>query len=145
MRKRLLALFITLLLMFSFVSLNVFAVNPNEEDKKASSSVQPQWSTFTTITCSLNFSGITGYVSAKANATSSTTQIEGTMTVYKKVLLFWVEVDKWTGIAYTNTINMSQTFTGESGKNYKLVFEATATYNGGYIESGSYEATATCP
>ena len=67
------------------------------------------------------------------------------MTVYKKVLLFWVEIDRWAAIAYTNTINMSQTFTRESGKKYKLVFEATAIYNGGYIESGSYEATATCP
>lgn len=144
MRKRTIAVLCIVLLSLSTLPLNVFATANTKDDFSSSSLiVQSRWSILATITCSIDFIGTTGYVNAKAMARSGTSNMSGTVTVYKKVVFFWFEVTSWSNESTSSTLNINETFTGESGNNYKAVFDVTATYNG-IPESASFEATGTC-
>lgn len=143
MKKRIILFALVILLVFAVGTLHVSASTGNSFST-VTSEAQTRWSAFTGVSTQIDFSGNTGYVSAKATASSSTSQIEGTITVYQKVLIFWVEELTWTRTVSSNTINMSETFTGINGKEYKVVFEATATYNGGSTETVFAQDTAIC-
>ena len=63
---------------------------------------------------------------------------------YKNTSGSWIEVDKdWNYDVNSSTFAVSETFTGVSGREYKIEAKGTVT-KAGYAETISKTATATC-
>ena len=92
--------------------------------------VEPQWANILSLTNNFNFNGINGTTKATAIGKSGTTQISGTLTVYKQVGSSWVYVDSDSDSSTTNILTVSVDVTGEASGYYKSVFDVAVTRNG---------------
>lgn len=125
--KKFLALLLTAVMMFS-MSIVAFAAVPDTDV------VSPLWDNVYSATNAISFNGTAGKAESVITGKTGTTKITGTIAVYK---LIDEETDKWDFVGYkgdtTTTsrgLNLSCTFTGESGAYYKSVLNVTVTTNG---------------
>ncbi len=102
-------------------------------------SVIPMWDNVRRIVCDVSFSGTSGTVECTVTGMSGTTSISGTATLYEGD----TEIDSW-NVTGTRSAFLAETFTGKSGKTYRLELEIDVTRNG-VVEPISVDDTATCP
>lgn len=106
--------------------------------------IAPCWNYMDQLDVELTFSGTSGTAEGSVNRIFGvTTQLSGTLTVYKKVGSSWVYVDSITSSS-TRTLNIELPFSATKNVQYKAVFSVTAYGNGG-SESDSVSTTKTCP
>ena len=87
------------------------------------------------LSVSLLFSGKQGYVTCKVEGATGTTKIDATVTIYKKNFWgSWVETgNSWNYSVSDDNLSENETFTAESGKEYKAVLSAN-------VLNGTWEA-----
>ncbi len=107
--------------------------------------VEPLWDNTNIFTATLSFNGTRGtatvYVDGQSGVTDITLEIK---LYYKNTSGSWIEVDKdWNYDVNSSTFAVSETFTGVSGREYKIVVKGTVT-KAGYAETISKIATAMC-
>ncbi len=105
-----------------------------------------RWSYTRSVSCDIYFSGTQGSVLASVYGNTSVTRIKGTIDFYyKNILGLWIKVDQgWTYDVYSDELDIYETFSAVSGREYKAVLSATV-YAGTSSESVSLSATGTCP
>jgi hypothetical protein len=110
-----------------------------------SNGVTPRWTGVADVNAFLDFYGTEGEVTLTSTKDSSTTKLEGVVTIYKWVNGQWVYVDSMTKSVTRGTLFISIVFDGTSGVQYKMEVEITA-YNGTtVIEEITDVKYATCP
>lgn len=130
MLKKILALVMCLVLM---CGMGVVASAETAENK-----VQPRYSYTNIITATLTNSGGKALCGADVEGYSgTTTKIVITMTLQKKTLLWWSEVEEWTTTSNTFYATLVKTATVDSGK-HRVKVEATV-----YSGSNSEEVSCT--
>ena len=92
--------------------------------------VEPQWVNILNLGNDFNFNGVNGTSTATVMAKPGTTQISGTLTVYKQVGSSWVFVDSESDTSTTISLTISLDVTGEASGYYKSVFSVSVTRNG---------------
>lgn len=104
--------------------------------------IMPLWDNTSGILPQLNFCEDVGYADASVTGYTGCSHIEATVTVYRKSVFSWVEVDSWTDEVYGDIITISEQFDATQGTKYKLVVEASVTLNG-VVEDVEKEITKT--
>lgn len=127
MLKRVASLFLAVLLLFT----GSFAANAVVLDDD----IQPLFDYTSSVSSNLSISSGTAHCTTQVVGYGSTTKIKITMTLQKKTLLWWSEVDTWTTTYYDNTAMMSKTCSVNSGK-YRVKSELVV-----YSGSNSEEIT----
>lgn len=122
-----------------FILTGILCIYTNAAD------ISPLWMNASSVTCSLMFSGSTGYVSASVDGQSGTTRIEGTVTAYRKVGTLWIYVSSWVKNENSDHISINGTFTGASGVTYKAVITANVIKDGISESVSASSNTAICP
>ena len=89
--------------------------------------VEPLWDNTNIFTATLSFNGTRGtatvYVDGQSGVTDITLEIK---LYYKNTSGSWIEVDKdWNYDVNSSTFAVSETFTGVSGREYKIVVKGT--------------------
>ena len=106
--------------------------------------IAPCWDYMEQMEVELTFSGTSGKAEGSVNRIFGvTTQLSGTLTVYKKVGTSWVYVSSTTSSS-TRTLSVHLPFSATKNVEYKAVFSVTAYGNDG-SESDSVSTTKTCP
>ena len=106
--------------------------------------VSPQWEYMSTADVSISFTGTSGKASVYVSRIYQvTTELAGTITVYKQVGNTWEYVASNSGSS-TRSLSVSVEFTAEKGATYKAVADITA-YGSTGSESDTISDTATCP
>ena len=138
MKKRIVAIIMTLCLMFSLVPATVHAAQVEP--------IQPMWDNTMTFTANLGFSSTDGSVTVYIRGQSSVTNITADVKLfYKNTAGIWVEIENdWVYSTNQRYLTITEHFEGESGCEYKIEVSGTVTMNG-YAEAISKTATATCP
>ena len=108
MTKRITSLVLAILLLFTG-SVAVSAATGEE-------TVQPLYDYTSSTSVNLSVSNDTAYCTAQLIGYASTTKIVITMTLQKKTLLWWSEVDSWTTTYNDNVAMMSKSCSVGSGK-----------------------------
>ena len=108
--------------------------------------VQPRWSYTASVIFNMYFADELGSLEGSVRGYSSVTKIEGTITLYKKNFLgLWSKTgDTWDVSTSSDTLEIWETFTAESGKQYKAVLDVDV-YSGSNSENITDDATGTCP
>ncbi len=101
--------------------------------------IMPMWDNARRITCDVSFIGTSGTVECKVIGMSGTTSISGTATLYEGD----TEIDSW-NVTGKSSSSLYETFTGKSGKTYRLELDIDVTRNG-VVEPITLDDTATCP
>lgn len=109
----------------------------------APSTVTPLWDNISDMDLEISFSGTNGTAAGILTKQSGVTSVEGTVTVYRAFANGWIYVDSESKNTIGN-LGINVDFTGISGVEYKVVFEATA-YRGDVGESHTVTKYATCP
>lgn len=130
MTKRIASLALAMLLLFT----GSFAVNAAIADNNIA---QPLLDYTSSATVGISISSGTAYCESQLIGYSSTDKIKITMTLQKKTLLWWSEVDTWTTTYYDSVALMSKSCTVGSGT-YRVKAEFTA-----YCGSDSETITVT--
>ena len=107
--------------------------------------IMPRWDNAQRVNVSLYFTGTSGTVSVYIQGNSDVSNITATATLYHKNWLgIWVESgEEWSYNVNQSYLSASESFTGKSGRQYKVELTGTVTKNG-YSESISASATAEC-
>ena len=107
--------------------------------------IMPRWDIAQRVNVSLYFTGTSGTVSVYIQGNSDVSNITATATLYHKNWLgIWVESgEEWSYNVNQSYLSASESFTGKSGRQYKVELTGTVTKNG-YSESISASATAEC-
>lgn len=106
--------------------------------------IAPCWEYMEQMDVELTFSGTSGKAEGSVNRIFGvTTQLSGTLTVYKKVGTSWVYVNSISNSS-TRMLSMELSFSATKNVEYKAVFSVTAYGNGG-SESDSVSTTKICP
>ena len=107
--------------------------------------IMPRWDNAQRVNVSLYFTGTSGTVSVYIQGNSGVSNITATATLYHKNWLgIWVESgEEWSYNVNQSYLSASESFTGKSGRQYKVELTGTVTKNG-YSESISASATAEC-
>ncbi len=105
--------------------------------------VVPLWDNIWTMNCILTFSGTEGHATANSRGQSGTTQMSGTLTVYKQTARGWSEIVSDSDTVSGDAIALSVDLTGDFNGYYKAVFEVTCTRNG-VSESETKTSYDTC-
>jgi len=92
--------------------------------------VEPLWVNILNLNNVFNFNGINGTSTGTVIGKSGTTQISGTLTVYKQVGSSWVFVDSDSDSSTSNSLVVALDVTGEASGYYKSVFSVSVTRNG---------------
>ena len=132
MKKRISCL-IMAIIMLTIATIPVFAV-------------QPRWLYTNSVIFAMYFDGEEGYLEGSVDCYSTTTKIEGTITLYRKNILgIWTKTgDEWYLSTSSDYLDISKTFSAESGKKYKAELDVDV-YSGSNSENITDEATGTCP
>lgn len=138
MKRKLIAFIMVCCVLFMLVPATIQATEPLV--------IQPRWANTNTFTAKINFSGTAGSVSVFINGDVGVTNITADVSLYyKNTSGSWVEIEKnWDYDVDQDFLSISESFTGVAGREYKIEISGTVT-KGGYAESISKTATATCP
>ena len=107
--------------------------------------VTPRWTGIADVNAFLNFYGTEGEATLSSTKDSSTTKIEGVVTIYKWVNGQWVYVDSMTKSTTRSTVFIAIVFDGISGVQYKMEAKVTAYSGTTVIEEITDVRYATCP
>ena len=107
--------------------------------------VTPRWTGVADITLAFNFYGTEGEATFTSTKDSSTTKLEGVVTIYKWANGQWVYVDSMTKSTTRSTVFISIVFDGISGVQYKMEAKVTAYSGTTVIEEITDVRYATCP
>ncbi len=125
MTKRILSLILSMFLLFT----GSVAV-------AADDAVQPRYNYTSSTTVNISISSNTAHCTAQLIGYSSVDKIKITMTLQKKTVLWWSEVDTWTTTYYNSYALMTKDCSVGSGK-YRVKAEFTV-----YSGSNSEEITS---
>lgn len=90
--------------------------------------VQPRWDVTVMVDMELSFSGNSGTAGVFIAANPGTDNITATLTLYRlNNAGDWVEQMSWDYDVNDDYLSAIETFTGTSGREYKLELEATVT------------------
>lgn len=133
MKKRITCLMLSVIILLIAI-LPVYAINP-------------RWSYTNSVTLIMNFKNGIGHVEGTVLGYYDVTEIEGTITIYRKNILgSWTKTgDTWSlysAIHYMNIDGIE--FDAESGKTYKAVLDVDV-YSGSNSENITDETIGTCP
>lgn len=101
--------------------------------------VTPLWDNTDMLYCNISFSGSNGTVMCDISAISSTTSIEGTLTLYEDN----VELESWEIDTDSSYVTVIESFSGVKGSTYRLVLDAEVVANG-YTEPLDYSVSKRC-
>lgn len=137
-KKRIVAIIMTLCLMFSLVPATVHAAQVEP--------LQPMWDNTQTFTANLGFSNTNGSVTVYIRGQFGVTNITADVSLfYKNDSGGWEEIEKdWEYTTSQRELTITEHFDGEAGREYKIEVSATVTMNG-YTEELSKTATKVCP
>ena len=110
-----------------------------------SDGITPRWTGIIDVNAFLNFYGTEGEATLSSTKDSSTTKIEGVVTIYKWVNGQWVYVDSMTKSTTRSTVFIAIVFDGISGVQYKMEAKVTAYSGTTVIEEFTDVKYATCP
>lgn len=138
MKKRTISFVLAFCIAFLMMPFATYAALPE--------TAEPLWDNADSVTAKLLFNGSTGNVSATIRGQRGVTNISVSLRLfYKSSYGTWVEIEKdWDYDVDKSSLSIYETFTGISGREYKVEVSGTVTKNG-YAEPISYTATATCP
>ena len=104
------------------------------------------WDNIIFVTGGISFNGNNGTYSACIEGQSDVNRITATATLYyKNSSGKWIEIPmNWSYDVSDSTLTIGESFTGVSGREYKVELNATV-YMNGYGESVSKTSTKTCP
>jgi len=91
---------------------------------------EPLWDNIFEMENIISFNGTEGTASAELDGKSGTTEVSGSLKVYKETDRGWVFVDSVSDSTDGTYLSLSVDFTGVSGGYYKSVFSVTVTCNG---------------
>lgn len=129
----------SLILAFVLVFVGSIAVNAEVTDN----AVQPRYSYTSSTVNALTISNGVATCSAQLTGYSNVTKIRITMTLQKKGLLWWNEVDTWTATYYQTYAVMSKTADVNSGK-YRVKVEFTVTAGSNSEDITTYSPEKEC-
>ena len=129
-----LAVLMTLAMMIP-ATVGAFAATPQR--------VEPRWTSIFSIEIDMTFDGTEGNALGVARKQSTATNIEGTVTVYKRVGHSWIFVADGYAQKSVGSLIVSVDFVAEAGATYKAEFEVTA-YTGSAAETETVSYTETC-
>lgn len=135
MKKRFLTLFMTMILLICFGT-NAYAALPE--------TVEPLWDNIQSIIHFIDFNGNTGNSTADIYGKSGTTNITGTLNVYKQTTTGWVLVGHDYDSTTTRDLTLYVEFDAEPGAYYQSVLNFSVTING-VVEPETLYEFATCP
>lgn len=90
----------------------------------------PLWDNISTLENEITFEGMDGIAVASLTGKSGTTEITGTLKVYKETDRGWVFVTSDSDSVTGRVFRLNVEFTGVAGGYYKSVFSVTVTRNG---------------
>lgn len=93
-------------------------------------SLEPLWDNIRDMRNTITFDGTEGTANAELDGKSGTTEISGSLKVYKETDRGWVFVASDSDSNDGTYLSLSVDFTGVSGGYYKSVFSVTVTRNG---------------
>lgn len=125
MKRKLLRIFSVILCVCMLLACQIYAGNSGE------GGIMPLWDNTDAASCEIFFTEYgTGLVDAHVASLKSEALIYARLTLYRvRFLLSDVVVDFWVESDY-GAVNIGETFTPSDGQKYKLVLEATVTYDG---------------
>ena len=107
--------------------------------------VTPRWTGVAYVNAFLNFYGTEGEATLTSTKDSSTTKLEGVVTIYKWANGQWVYVDSVSKSTTRATLGIGLVFDGISGVQYKMEAKVTAYSGTTVIEEITDVKYATCP
>ncbi len=133
--KKVFSIFITGVILF-ICCIGISAAMPDE--------VVPLWDNISSMTNNIVFDSTDGTAKATVRGISGTTSISATLTVYKQTSSGkWVYVDSDSDTKSGRYLSLTVEFEGESGANYKAVFDVSVNYNG-TVETETKTAYKVC-
>lgn len=135
MKKRLVALFMSFLLLICFET-SAYAALPEV--------VEPLWNNISTVSHTLNFNTSPANSYASIIGKSGTTNITGTLNVYKQTSSGWTLVGHDYDTTTTDVLAFYVEFDAEPGAYYQSVLNFSVTING-VVEPETLYEFATCP
>ena len=135
MKKRIVSVLLVIAMLLSGV--NCYAALPGDD------SVQPMYQYTQSASASLTFSGSTANYSGRLTGGSSVTKITVALTLQKKTLLWWDDVETWNKTSASTSIYLERSLAVNSGKyRTKAVF---TVYSGNNTETVTeYSAEKSC-
>ena len=133
--KKVTVVFLTLILVCSFVLPSFAAYKPEPE-------IEPLWAGISSMNLTLSFPDGVGSVLGSARKKSTASSISGVLTVYQQNGSDWVSVAEWSGTKTIGTLGIGGDFSAISGKTYKAVFTVTAMVDG-VAETETFEEIKT--
>ena len=135
--KRLIMVFVLCITMLMPMTVSAAVADPGD-------SVAPCWEYMNDMDVQIAFSGTTGTAKGSVDRILGvTTEITGTLYVYRKVGTSWVFVDSETKTS-SQTLSVEVTFDAVKGAEYKAILRATA-YGSGGSETDTTSTTKICP
>lgn len=137
MKRRLLQIFSVILCVCMLFACQIYAGNSGE------GGIMPLWDNTDAASCEIFFTeyGV-GLLDAHVTSLKSEALIYARLTLYRvRFLLSDTVVNFWAASDY-GSVNFGETFVPDDGQKYKLVLEATVTYDG-YEESITLSDTET--
>lgn len=135
MKKKLLALMMTVLMLVCFGT-SAYAALPE--------TIEPLWDNIQNTTHTMYFDGDRGSVLGSITGKSGTTNITGTLNVYKQTTTGWVLVGRDYGSTTERVLGLYVEYTAEPGAYYQSVLNFSVTING-VVEPETLYEYATCP
>lgn len=133
---------VAIILAFTLLSMFCFPIGAMASEIEQTT-VQPRWTSISSIDVCIAFDGTDGNVAATAIKQATASSIKGTLVLYKKVGSSWEYMDEWSGSKSRGTLALSGDFTAVGGVTYKAVFTVTA-YTNGVGETETVEYIKTC-
>ena len=131
MTKRIISLILVVFLLFT----GSFAVSATVAD----GTIQPRFKYTSSATVNLSVSNNVAYCTAQLIGNTNVDKIRITITLERRGVLFWNEVDTWTATYYDDDAIMSKTCSVNSGK-YRLNADFTV-----YCGSDTEDISVTSP
>ncbi|MBE6657543.1 MAG: hypothetical protein E7604_03770 [Ruminococcaceae bacterium] len=135
--KRMIMVFVLCITMLMPMTISAAITDPG-------TSIVPCWEYMNDMDVHIAFSGTTGTATGTVDRILGvTSEITGTLYVYRKVGNSWVFVDSETKTT-SNTFSVEVSFDAVKGTEYKAIFRVTA-YGSGGSETDSTSTTKICP
>lgn len=125
MKRKLLRIFSAILCVCMLLACQIYAGNSGERG------IMPLWDNVGGALCEISFTEFgVGYVTGSVSSRYAGGIVYVKLTLYRvRFLLSDVVVDFWAASDYDSVV-IGETFTPSDGQKYKLVLEATVTYDG---------------
>jgi hypothetical protein len=111
----------------------------------SSNGITPRWTGVMDVNLAFNFYGTEGEAAFSSTKDSSTTKLEGVVTIYQWVNGQWVYVDSASKSTTRATLGIGLVIDGISGVRYKMEAKVTAYSGTTVIEEITDVRYATCP